>query len=258
MKGERIIDLIFLNANGEQIDHLTQWDYGQTLIISGDNLIVDDITHVHFSNKHSDRAYVVPAQIINNNIVADIPDILLSEPYPINVYLTAQNDYSGKTMYSSVIPMHRRTRPDNAVYSGDAEVVDIAKLQSNVAELTAMIETLQDTLSERLQKKVVQALPSASVIYDFSDGQTVFSVPRGYSSTKGASTIAYNDANDNYYQHISLGAASGSTENVISKFVFPESLTNDVKTLTIDFDFLYENTGGRLRMAFCDMDVINA
>ena len=61
-------------------DHFFQWDLNQKLIISDDS-----VTEVHFSNRTTECALVVEVYEYNGYRVADAPNILLQDNWPIRV-----------------------------------------------------------------------------------------------------------------------------------------------------------------------------
>lgn len=133
------------------------------------------------------------------------------------------------------------------------------KINSETASRIAADETLD---SEKIEDKIVTALPSTQILYNFNDSEPLFTVPSIGETVKGISETVQDTANGGYYQRVcSTGAegastAIGSTANVYSQFDF-ETITANATDVTIEFDFQYV-INGRMRLAICDLDTVNA
>ena len=90
-------------------DHFFQWDSNQKLIISDDS-----ITEVHFSNRTTECALVVEVYEYNGYRVADVPNILLQDNWPIRVYAFCDNSY---TKVEKIYEVTKRSRPSDYVYT---------------------------------------------------------------------------------------------------------------------------------------------
>ena len=95
------------DKNGNSINGFTQWDINQTLYINNWNY--DSTPIFHFCNTKSSEALVVKGLIEENyRAKANIPNILLQESYPINVFVYLEDGESGNTIYVSQIPVKKR------------------------------------------------------------------------------------------------------------------------------------------------------
>lgn len=92
---------------------LTQWDLNRKVLISGlDNLDKAGI-EVHFASPNDDHNAYVVSPVINNNIVsATIPNILLTIPGRIYVYV-----YTSYTQDKAIVAVAPREKPDDYVYT---------------------------------------------------------------------------------------------------------------------------------------------
>lgn len=103
-----MIQAIFPNGiNTITVQGLTQWDYGQTLSISG--ITLADGTQVHFGNKNRETAYVYA--VANNTV--DIPDTLLQESQTIYAWIYVASATEGETIKTIILPVIARKRPDD-------------------------------------------------------------------------------------------------------------------------------------------------
>lgn len=129
-----------LNLNGDTINRFYQWDIDQKIVIDlngCDERYLQNPPEVHFSNSSRKEALVVRSTVkysgddvavqddsvatmhAEDIIIADIPNILLQEPYPllVYVYLTDADDSSSqKTILYSEIPVRKRAKPSDYLY----------------------------------------------------------------------------------------------------------------------------------------------
>ena len=129
-----------LDLNGDTINRFYQWDIDQKIVINlegCDERYLQNPPEVHFSNSSRKEALVVRSTVkysgddvavqddsvatmhAGDIIIADIPNILLQEPYPllVYVYLTDADDSSSqKTILYSEIPVRKRAKPSDYLY----------------------------------------------------------------------------------------------------------------------------------------------
>ena len=92
--------------------YFTQWDRGQ-------RLIVDECpagTYIHFSNTRSEEAYVVQT---DSNLEAEVPDVLLQEPYPITAWIYRVEGEMRYTENRREFQVIKRARPEDYIWSDD-------------------------------------------------------------------------------------------------------------------------------------------
>lgn len=107
---------------------LTQWDLNRKVLISGiDN---DEAgIEVHFASPTDDHNAYVVSPVINNNIVsAAIPNILLTIPGRIYVYV-----YTSYTQAKAIVSVAPREKPDDYVYT-ETEKFSIEQWEKEVTE----------------------------------------------------------------------------------------------------------------------------
>ena len=108
---------------------LTQWDLNRKVLISGiDNLDKAGI-EVHFASPNDDHNAYVVSPVINNNIVsATIPNILLTIPGRIYVYV-----YTSYTQDKAIVAVAPREKPDDYVYT-ETEKFALEQWEKEVTE----------------------------------------------------------------------------------------------------------------------------
>lgn len=132
-----------LDTYGNTIYNLTQWDVNQKLIVSVDQTVTI-APKVHFCNQKSEKALVVESTLSDNKIVADIPNILLQEPYRITAYVYLETDIensSWKTIQTIEIPVRKRPKPDDYEYVENVKVVYLS-------EMIKIVETLNQDIRD--------------------------------------------------------------------------------------------------------------
>lgn len=114
-------------------NELWQWDTGRQIKITpGENAIVDE---VHFSNAYSKDALVVKPQVnTQGNIVADIPNILLWQVFPINVYVVMEFPNGKGTIYEEQLKINPRKKPSDYVYT-ETEILNYLDLEKRINAL---------------------------------------------------------------------------------------------------------------------------
>ena len=151
-----------------------QWDLNRQLIIT--ELTVDEI---HFSNKMSDKALVVAVKDVEGHRLADVPNILLQDIWPIHAYAYCGDCY---TKDCATFKVNARTKPADYVYtetevkSWDALEEEIAEvkegLEENIAKVSADVATLENELIET-NKNVLANNEAINDLFDISAKQDV-------------------------------------------------------------------------------------
>lgn len=156
-----------LDSNGNSIV-IHQWDLNQTVtfeIHGCDESYLQYEPEVHFANINSKEAIVVPAKVKEgtvDTIIADIPNVLLTEHYPLFVYIylftdtTYANDSleenevkhrSQATVLRTEIPVLRRVRPSDYNYVQNVERVTAKMIISDAQEhIDSAMEEFNDVV----------------------------------------------------------------------------------------------------------------
>lgn len=162
-----------LDENGNTVYSMTQWDINQNLIIDVSNLSITTAPKVHFCNEKSIEALPVESTLSNNKVTAPIPITLLKEPYPIIAYIYVANagaSSTQKTVACVKIPMNKRVRPGNYIYSDDVELIYLNDKISEVNTIVTKIESFNiDTKISQMNSLITQY---NSMIASFNDAKT--------------------------------------------------------------------------------------
>lgn len=154
------------DMHGNSIDGFTQWDVNQRINISlescgDDDHIEDDYMRiapeVHFSNVKRDKALVVRSTVVSKDkIVVDVPNILLTEPYPILVYVyyTSSKDSSSQTtIVRTEIPVRKRDEPHDYYYVENIERITAEMIKEEIEADTE--ETRRKAIEEINAEKAI-------------------------------------------------------------------------------------------------------
>lgn len=132
-------DIDCLDSDGNTIDNFTQWDTDQKIMIDltgYERDVATAIPQVHFSNARNREALVVrPVLVDERTIMADVPNILLTEPWPISVYvyITDGDDVSSqKTVLSTDIIVRKRKKPSNFYYVENIERITANQIKKEI------------------------------------------------------------------------------------------------------------------------------
>lgn len=143
-----MISPYFFDEDGHTINNLTQWDNNQKLILEVSDEFQSIAPKIHFCNKNSKKALVVQSIISNNQIIADIPNSLLEEPYNITAYVFLIKQDSGKTIVTIDIPVRKRPKPDDYEYKENIHVIYLTDLIQTVEELNRNVTSAETIRTE--------------------------------------------------------------------------------------------------------------
>ncbi len=168
---------------------LTQWDKGQQLSVSFENM--PDKFQLHFSSRGSNQAVVVDAVTKNGEAIADIPDELLTSSSDILVWIyLCGNEDEGETVGKITLYVKSRARP-----KGYLE--DLVPSQQKIVE--SMIKDMKDNLAFVMKNGVdAQYVPD----YVKSEARRVAKNVLSCQNSKTVSFIAVSDMlydSEDYY-----------------------------------------------------------
>lgn len=142
-----VLDITCYESDGiTKVDHVTQWDKGQTICF--DTYGLAEPPTVHWCNRMSEEAFQVKTTLKNGKFYTVIPNLLLQEPYPIigYVYLYKSSSIS-ETILQIRIPLKSRQKPSDYYYIDNVDKVSLATLENKVNKLYASYTTGEFKLS---------------------------------------------------------------------------------------------------------------
>ena len=122
-----------------------QWDTDQKVV---HNFQVGD--EVHFFNPKQEAALTVKAYQLGDEVVADVPNVLLQSSYPITVYCMHLCDDCKCTKEKFTFKVDPRPKPSGYVYT-ETEVLSYESLDARIKELenhSGIEEIVNDALEE--------------------------------------------------------------------------------------------------------------
>lgn len=154
---------VCLNCYGNYTtDSVYQWDQNQTLRITGEN--VDEITAIHFCNKKCDTAIVVGVARNDEEIIAQIPNSLLEEPYDVIAYVHTIDDNQAKTIEIISIPVIKRVKPDDYIFVENVEIVNFERLESDILTFFANTNDLLEEYREEMDSTLQDCRDTVSIV----------------------------------------------------------------------------------------------
>lgn len=105
------------------IRKLTQWDYGQVLKVCGLNIDTNTI-QVHFSLEGAETALIVLGEVVDGNVLADIPNSLLKNGRDIIAYIFVTEPNEGRTIYQIILHVKKRPQPVEYDAPSDVNVIE--------------------------------------------------------------------------------------------------------------------------------------
>lgn len=110
--------------------HFVQWD--KDVKLTATDLKAGE--EIHFDNGTTQNALVVLSEEYEDKIVANVPNILLTNPFQIKVYRYVETDDGSYTKKTILFDVEPRKKPDDYVYT-PTEIWDYRKLEDRVAKL---------------------------------------------------------------------------------------------------------------------------
>ena len=150
-----MLDINFQSYDNNATEPLCQWDVNQKISIKG--IPVNKAPTILFSNRLSVSAEPVPTQSVNAVITCEIPNALLTEPYPITAYVRITEDGTTYTIGKIRIPVLPQKKPDDYVYTENIAVM-------TYSDVLTYMETRLDI--ERKRIDALLALPGDGTVQD--------------------------------------------------------------------------------------------
>lgn len=133
-------------------DSVFQWDLNHTIAISG--VDTSKAIAIHFCNKKSTEAIVVPTTIDGDVVTAPIPNILLQEPHNVIAYLHITDSAldEAKTIEIIHIPVIARIKPSEYQFDENIEIPTYERLDARISEFIATSEARYSEFTEQINE----------------------------------------------------------------------------------------------------------
>lgn len=136
-------EIIVYDANGNSMINLVQWDKDVNIYVKDTN--IDRDYPVHFFNDKCEEALVVTSEYEDGTLKAKIPNILLTEPYPITGYINVIKDSEQKCLYGFQLRIRKKPKPSDYVF---VETDDYVTLEQIVEECKDYAKQSADSADE--------------------------------------------------------------------------------------------------------------
>lgn len=122
---------------GNLINELTQWDSNRSIVLKDYEYNVAPI--FHFSNPNDSESLVVESNITNGDVIVQIPNSLLRKDKPIivNVFHYNASTDSGRNIYTIILPVRPKAKPNDYVYVDDTDIIELSTLKQQLQTLIA-------------------------------------------------------------------------------------------------------------------------
>lgn len=128
------MDVVIYDSNGNLLKTLYQWDLNQTITVRG--ISTTNVPAFHFCNRSSTEALVVSPTVSGEDLIVDVPNVLLQAGLPLIVYAYQVTDNDGyRTMIAFQIPVVPRAKPSDYEYEDNVEYISAVLLNSRLDEL---------------------------------------------------------------------------------------------------------------------------
>lgn len=126
-------------------EYLWQWDINRQVKVED-----PAIDEVHFCNRTSDCSLVVEVK----DGVADIPNILLQQDFPIKVYAYLKDGY---TKVEECLKVKSRTKPSDYIYT-ETEVITVQTVEQRMTELEERVDLKIDDVERTFEENLEDAV----------------------------------------------------------------------------------------------------
>lgn len=186
-----VLDITCYESDGvTRINHLTQWDKGQTICFETFGLTSPPV--VHWCNRMSEEALQVKSSLKNNKFYVDVPNSLLQEPYPLIGYIyISESNSTSETVAQIRIPLKQRQKPSDYYYINNVDFV--VSYQVGSFEFTTGSTAGAKTYTLTFPNKF-KSIPVVFATINQSDPQN-YAVSITNKSQTGATICIYNNAN---------------------------------------------------------------
>ena len=192
-----------------RVTNLYQWDVNQVIKIMGLDFGYNPV-EVHFCNKKSTGAIVVNSTTPSGgSVFANIPNVLLQEPYDIVAYVYMTKDTTKSTTNTITIPVVKRKKPNGyADTSGGNIVIPDSEVNINLSAANA---TRSDIVSGKVAFIASGQVTGTHVCPSLGSAQTKTVTP-----TKAVQTVTADEGK--YLSSVTVNPIPSNYSNITTSF----------------------------------------
>lgn len=216
--------IICYDSDGTVLKNLYQWDINRQITVTG--IDVSSAVEFHFSNRFSSAALIVNVAISGENVIANIPNILLQQAETICLCIYCTSDNISKTTHVIEIPVYPRKKPDDYAYEAtelktwqslDARIRALENGGGTTSGSTTIVESA-DVLVVTSDSLSASTSHSASEIYAAAEsGKAVFFL-MSYSNDSGAYSNVVLTYQGGTETSVSFGTTVSGSDAVVSVY----------------------------------------
>lgn len=114
-------EITVYDKNGNSLNTLVQWDENVVVYIT--DALITAKHRVHFFNNTMNYALVAETEYEDGTLKAYLPNILLTQAYPITGYVYVENGTEYRSLLGFQIQVRKKIRPDTYVYKENSDYV---------------------------------------------------------------------------------------------------------------------------------------
>ena len=191
------MELEFYDSENNLLNEITQWDINRKLKIKGLTLIQAPM--IHFYNQYCSRALVVQSAVSENEILVNIPNILLQKDVPITVAIfVEETENEAKTVYMNNINVKTKMKPEDYTFEENIEYINWKELddlaKNKYQEMQNLIDDINSKLAngefngrgiDRIEKTGTEGLVDTYTIYYTDNTTSTYNVKNGEKGDTG-------------------------------------------------------------------------
>lgn len=220
------------DLDGNLINHFTQWDINQEILITGASF--DSKTEVHFCNEKSTEALWIAHEVIDSSTIkVSVPNSLLIEPLVIMIYVYCRIGDSGRTVLTTRIPVRAKKKPQSFIYKDNVEFVRLVNLIDEVNQLN---QTISDAENIRMVNENTRQTQYESLVESMNAVSD--DIQKRADEGEFSATLSINDVITGDPGTMASVENIGDEQNVVLNITIPRGDTGVVENIsqrTIDF-----------------------
>ena len=223
---------------------LYQWELGRKISISTSEHTI--INKVEFSHDGDTESLVVKPRVENDQMVVDIPNIMLLSGRYIHVYISYSDENLLETVAYDILPVIKRPKPSDYVYT-ETEVLTweslderIKKLEKSTGGADISKEDIQDAVNEYLDNNPVSFKETDPTVPDWAKQpnppKQPDALPNPHKLTFSGAVSAEYDGSEAVEVVIQQGGTDGGMKLLVDYTTETETLNAEIGSLVFTKD----------------------
>lgn len=155
-----------MDSDGEIIEHFTQWDLNYPVFVDAGGLT--NAPMFHFANSNSKNALGVQSELINGMFKVQVPNILLKESLPIDIWVYMIDTDMSKTILTFHVVVKSRLMPPDYAYEDDKPIdTVVARIDTLTTKHNYLLNQVGNTAELKTTNHII--VLSINELYDVLD-----------------------------------------------------------------------------------------